>query len=76
MAPTPSPAPIAGGPSSSPVEIELTDAPSWLLEAIRSAPPKPYQPRLAHSDGDRSPADWCRWYLDFWPNHDLGYWEG
>ena len=63
-------------PGCSPVEIELAEAPSWLIEAMRPAPPKPYQPRLTHSSGDRSLADWCRWYLGFWPNHDLGYREG
>ncbi|MEB3325835.1 MAG: PriCT-2 domain-containing protein, partial [Cyanobacteriota bacterium] len=30
-------------------------------------------PSRPHRSGDRTPADWCRYYLQFWPNHDLPY---
>lgn len=72
--------PITGSyrwwPGCSPVEIELAQAPSWLIEAMRPAPPKPYQPRVAHSGGDWTPVDWCRYYLRYWPNDGLDYWPG
>lgn len=72
--------PITGAyhwlPGCNPAEIAIAEAPSWLIEAITPPPPKPYQPRLADSSGDRSPADWCRYYLGYWPNHDLEYWVG
>jgi hypothetical protein len=72
--------PITGSyrwwPGCSPVEIELAEAPDWLIEAMRPAPPKPYLPRVAHSSGERTPVDWARYYLDFWPNHDLDYNDG
>lgn len=63
-------------PGCSPSEVELATAPDWLLAAIRPAPPKPYRPQMLATQGDRSPADWARYYLRFWPNDDLDYWEG
>ena len=72
--------PITGSyrwlPGCSPAEVPLAEAPQWFIDAMRPAPPRPYQPRVASGSGDRSGADWVRWYLDFWPNNDLDYWEG
>ncbi len=60
-------------PGCSPVETMVAEAPDWLIEAIKPPPPQPYQPRVASGSNDRSPVDWCRYYLHFWPNHDLDY---
>ncbi|MFN7632455.1 MAG: bifunctional DNA primase/polymerase [Cyanobacteriota bacterium] len=60
-------------PGCSPIERPLAVAPDWLIEAIKPPPPRAYQPSRPHRSGDRSPADWCRYYLQFWPNHDLPY---
>ena len=60
-------------PGCSPTEAPLAEAPDWLIEAIKPPSPSPYQPKVAQGSGDRTPADWCRYYLRFWPNHDLFY---
>jgi hypothetical protein len=62
-------------PGCSPAEVMPAEAPQWLIDAIRPAPPKPYQPRVAIGSGDRLPDDWARFYLNYWPNNDLDYWE-
>jgi hypothetical protein len=63
-------------PGCSPAELALANAPDWLIGAIKPPPPVPYQPRARSGKGDRSPADWCRYYLEAWPNNDLNYWAG
>ncbi|MEN9767006.1 MAG: hypothetical protein RLZZ32_966 [Cyanobacteriota bacterium] len=60
-------------PGCSPAELPLAAAPSWLIDAIKPPPPRLYQPAAATTSGDRSPAEWARYYLQFWPNNDLPY---
>jgi len=61
-------------PGKAPWECAIAAAPLWLLEAFKPAEPQPapYQPTPLPSCLDRwSPADWCRYYLQFWPASGL-----
>jgi hypothetical protein len=61
-------------PSRAPWECPLAEAPAWLLDALKPATPKPleYQPKPAPTCLDHwSDADWCRYYLRFWPASGL-----
>jgi len=61
-------------PGLAPWQCAIAAAPLWLLEAFKPAAPQPapYQPTPLPSCLDRwSPADWCRYYLQFWPASGL-----
>jgi len=61
-------------PGRAPWECSIAAAPLWLLEAIKPVAPQPapYKPSPLPSCLDRwSSADWCRYYLQFWPASGL-----
>jgi hypothetical protein len=61
-------------PSRAPWECQLATAPDWLLEAFKPAASEPvrYQPKRAPSCLEHwGPADWCRYYLRYWPASGL-----
>ena len=57
-----------------PWECPLAVAPVWLLNSLKQAIPEPleYQPKPLPTCLDHwSQADWCRFYLRFWPASGL-----
>ena len=57
-----------------PWECDLAVAPMWLLNSLKQAIPEPleYQPKPSPVCLDHwSQADWCRYYLQFWPASGL-----
>ena len=61
-------------PGRAPWECGLAVAPMWLLNSLKQAIPEPldYQPKPPPSCLDHwSQADWCRYYLQFWPASGL-----
>jgi len=61
-------------PGRAPWQCTIAAAPLWLLESIKPVAhhPAPYNPTPSPSCLDHwSPADWCRYYLQFWPASGL-----
>jgi hypothetical protein len=61
-------------PGRAPWQCPLAEAPAWLLDAVKPATTgtAPYQPKLMPAcDAQWSQADWCRYYLRFWPASGL-----
>ena len=61
-------------PGRAPWECGLAVAPMWLLNSLKQAFPEPleYQPKPSPICLDHwSQADWCRYYLQFWPASGL-----
>ena len=61
-------------PGRAPWECPIAAAPEWLLVSFKQSIPEPlkFQPIAPppHMDHWR-PADWCRYYLQFWPASGL-----
>jgi len=61
-------------PGRAPWECPIATAPEWLLVSFKQSIPEPlkFQPTAPppHMDHWR-PADWCRYYLQFWPASGL-----
>jgi hypothetical protein len=61
-------------PGRAPWQCHLAVAPIWLLDSLKQAVPElqDYQPTPPPPCVDRwSQADWCRYYLRFWPASGL-----
>jgi hypothetical protein len=61
-------------PEMAPWECSLALAPAWLLDSLKQAIPEPleYQPKPPPTCLDHwSQADWCRFYLRYWPASGL-----
>ncbi len=61
-------------PAMAPWECPLALAPVWLLDSLKQAIPEPleYQPKPPPTCLDHwSQADWCRYYLRYWPASGL-----
>lgn len=61
-------------PGRAPWQCTLAIAPDWLIDSLRRVTPEPaqYQPSPPIEDlANWSAADWCRYYLRFWPASGL-----
>jgi hypothetical protein len=61
-------------PGRAPWECPIATAPEWLLVSFKQPIPEPlkFQPTAPPPHMDHwSPADWCRYYLQFWPASGL-----